>query len=299
MKINDQLSIKLRAKTFYFASIFLPRNTRKDIESLYTFCRYLDDIGDEKNIKKKESIKKLNEIKNDIKKKKTKSLIVSNFINLQKRYKINNQIVFHLIEGIKSDLYESVNIKDDKQLFIYCYSVAGTVGFMFCKIINVTDKELYLRAIQLGIGMQRTNISRDIKEDLELNRIYLPKTKRKFKGEKKKILENKFLRLSLSHDLKVFLHETDQYYLNSWEGIKKLPLKYSLSVAIAAELYQRIGFKIIKNNCNIWETRIHLKLLEKIFYSFIAIFKLVFSKRNIDENIDNKCNILLKKLKIL
>ena len=116
---------------------------------------------------------------------------------------------------------------------------------------------------------------------------------------KKKILENKSLRLSLSHDLKIFLHETDQYYLNSWEGIKKLPFKYSLSIAIAAELYQRIGFKIIKNKCNIWESRIHLKLLEKIFYSFIAIFKLVFSKKDINEKIDNKCNILLKKLKIL
>ena len=52
----------------------------------------------------------------------------------------------------------------------------------------------------------------------------------------------------MSHDLKIFLHETDQYYLNSWEGIKKLPFKYSLSIAIAAELYQRIGFKIIKIN---------------------------------------------------
>ena len=186
MKINDQLSIKFRAKTFYFASIFLPKHTRKDIESLYTFCRYLDDIGDEKHIKKNESIKKLNEIKKDIKKKNTESLIISNFINLQKRFKIDDKIVFHLIEGIKSDLNRNVDIKDDKQLFMYCYSVAGTVGFMFCKIINVTNKELYLRAIQLGIGMQRTNISRDIKEDLELNRIYLPRTKRKFKGEKKK-----------------------------------------------------------------------------------------------------------------
>ena len=93
MKINDQLSIKFRAKTFYFASIFLPRNTRKFIESLYTFCIYLYDIWDEKNIKKKESIKKLNEIKNDIKKKNTKSLIVSNFINLQKRNKIDNRII--------------------------------------------------------------------------------------------------------------------------------------------------------------------------------------------------------------
>ena len=93
--------------------------------------------------------------------------------------------MFHLIDGIKTDLNKTVDIKDDKQLIVYCYSVAGTVGFMFCKIINVTDKKLYFRAIQLGIGMQRTNISRDVKEDLELNRMYLPKTKRTFKGEKK------------------------------------------------------------------------------------------------------------------
>ena len=52
MKINDQLSIKFRAKTFNFASFFLPKNTRRDIKSLYTFCRYLDDIGDKKNIKR-------------------------------------------------------------------------------------------------------------------------------------------------------------------------------------------------------------------------------------------------------
>ena len=133
--------------------------------------------------------------------------------------------MFHLIDGIKTDLNKTVDIKDDKQLIVYCYSVAGTVGFMFCKIINVTDKELYFRAIQLGIGMQRTNISRDVREDLELNRMYLPKTKRTFKGEKKKILNSKTLKSSISLDLKEFLNETDLYYLNSWEGIKKLPFK--------------------------------------------------------------------------
>ena len=68
---------------------------------------------------------------------------------------------------------------------LYCYSVAGTVGFMFCKIINVTNKELYLRAIQLGIGMQRTIFLEILREDLELNRIYLPKTKRNLRVKKK------------------------------------------------------------------------------------------------------------------
>ena len=62
-------------------------------------------------------------------------------------------------------------------------------------------KKLFTRAIQLGIGMQRTNILRDVKEDLEANRIYLPKTFREFKGEKK-ILKNQNIKQSISKDLK-------------------------------------------------------------------------------------------------
>ena len=249
--------------------------------------------------KKKESLRKLNEIKKEILKKNTKNPIITKFIYLQRKYKIENKVAFQLIEGIKTDLKETVEIKDNKELILYCYSVAGTVGYMFCKIVNVNDKKLYLRAIQLGIGMQRTNISRDVKEDLEANRIYLPKTFREFKGEKKKILANQNIRQSISQDLKNFLLKTNSYYLNSWEGIKKLPLRYSITVSIAAELYQRIGLKIINNNCNVWEKRIHLKLFEKIYYTFFALIKLFFSKNKINKEIDRECKNVLKRFKIL
>ena len=167
---------------------------------------------------------------------------------------------------------------------------------MFCKIVNVNDKKLYLRAIQLGIGMQRTNISRDVKEDLEANRIYLPKTFREFKGDKKKILLNQNIKQSISQDLKDFLLKTNSYYSNSWEGIKKLPLRYSITVSIASELYQRIGLKIINNNCNVWKKRIHLKLFEKIYYTFFALIKLFFSKNKINKEIDRECKNVLKKI---
>ncbi|MBD22931.1 MAG: hypothetical protein CL572_04640 [Alphaproteobacteria bacterium] len=299
MKLDKNLTIQLRAKTFNFASFFLPRKIKKDIENLYIFCRYLDDIGDDKNIIKKKSIQKLNQIKKEILKKKTKNFIIMNFIQLQNKYNIENKCVLHLINGIKSDLKETVDIKDEKELIFYCYSVAGTVGYMFCKIINITDRDLFLRAIQLGIAMQRTNISRDIKEDLELNRIYLPKKMREFKGKKEKILKNKFLKQKISNSLYKFLIKTDSYYLNSWNGINKLPFRYSLSIGIAAELYQRIGIKIMKKNCNIWDERVHLKFLEKIFYTFSAIKKLFFVNKNIEEKIDSECNLLLKKIKIL
>ena len=120
-----------------------------------------------------------------------------------------------------------------------------------------------------------------------------------FKGEKKKILANQNIRQSISQDLKNFLLKTNSYYLNSWEGIKKLPLRYSITVSIAAELYQRIGLKIINNNCNIWEKRIHLKLFEKIYYTFFALIKLFFSKNKINIEIDRECKNVLKRFKIL
>ena len=169
---------------------------------------------------------------------------------------------------------------------------------MFCKIIKINDKKLLLRAIQLGIGMQRTNISRDIKEDLELNRIYIPKKSEDFKVIKK-ILKSKTLAKSISEDLNKFLIKTNSYYTNSWEGIKELPLIYSLSIATAAELYQRIGIKILNKKCNIWDERIHLMLYEKITYTLLAIKKLLFGKQKIDEKIDVECKFLLKKYNIL
>ena len=100
-------------------------------------------------------------------------------------------------------------------------------------------------------------------------------------------------------NFKNFLLKTNSYYLNSWEGIKKLPLRYSITVSIAAELYQRIGLKIINNNCNVWEKRIHLKLFEKIYYTFFALIKLFFSKNKINKEIDRECKNVLKRFKIL
>ena len=100
------------------------------------------------------------------------------------KYSIDSSIPIDLIKGIEYDLNNSVNIKDMNELIEYAYRVAGTVGLMFCRIINENDKDQNLRAIQLGIAMQFTNISRDINEDLKMDRIYLPKSFRTYKKKK-------------------------------------------------------------------------------------------------------------------
>ena len=301
MKVNDRkLTLKYRAKTFYFASLFLPKVIKKDIENLYIFCRYLDDLGDDLNLNKTQSFKKLKIIKKQILKKKSTTPAVRNFINLMIKHKINRSIPIELINGIEYDLKKQVNIKTFEELIKYSFQVAGTVGFMFCKIIKVKDKKQILGGIQLGIAMQLTNISRDVLEDLKMDRIYIPESMRSYKNNDTKIiLSNEIIKKKISKDLLVLLNQADLLYENAWNSIKMLKKKYGIPISLAAELYRKIGEKIKQNNGNIWKERIYVSLIEKIYFSIIAIYKLYFCKNLFfTPKIENKIILILKKINV-
>ena len=87
--------------------------------------------------------------------------------------KINNSIFIDLIEGFILD-QKKIRIQNKEELIKYSYHVAGTVGLMMSKIIGVKHKKAARSAIDLGIGMQLTNIARDVYEDSKMKRIYLP-----------------------------------------------------------------------------------------------------------------------------
>ena len=301
MKINDRkLTLKYRAKTFYFASLFLPKVIKKDIENLYIFCRYLDDLGDDLNLNKTQSFKKLKIIKKQILQKKSTTPAVRNFINLMIKHEIDRSIPIELINGIEYDLKKQVNIKTFEELIKYSYQVAGTVGFMFCKIIKVKDKKQILGGIQLGIAMQLTNISRDVLEDLKMDRIYLPESMRSYKNNDAKIiLSNEIIKKKISKDLLVLLNQADLLYENAWNSIKVLKKRYGIPISLAAELYRKIGEKIKQNNGNIWKERIYVNLIEKIYFSILTIYKLYFCKNLFfTPKIENKIILILKKINV-
>ena len=301
MKINDRkLTLKYRAKTFYFASLFLPKEIKKDIENLYIFCRYIDDLGDDLNLNKTDSFKKLKIIRKQILKKKSTIPAVRNFINLMIKHKINKSIPIELINGIEYDLKKQVNIKTFEELIKYSYQVAGTVGFMFCKIIKVKDKKQILGGIQLGIAMQLTNISRDVLEDLKMDRIYIPKSMRSYKNnDKKRILSNEIIKKKISKDLLTLLNHADLFYENAWNSIKMLKKRYGIPISLAAELYRKIGEKIKQKNGNIWEERIYVSFLEKLYFSLQAIYKLYFRKKLVfTTKVENKVIFILKKINV-
>ena len=164
--------LKKHAKSFYWASFFLSSNTLDKCSSLYNFCRTLDDIVDDNN---NLSVKKeiFSKFKKDFENKNLDNQIIKDMWSLIDGEGISYQIVIDLFDGVETDLEEKVVINSKKDLLVYSYRVAGTVGLMMSKIMKVKNKEALKGAIDLGIAMQLTNIARDVCEDKARSRQYI------------------------------------------------------------------------------------------------------------------------------
>ena len=149
--MNNDL-LKSHAKSFYWASFFLSKETYLKCSTLYNFCRTLDDIADNSD---ELGNKKLNflKFKNDFINKIFDNLIIKSMWSIIESENISEKVVIDLFDGVETDLNESVKIKS--------------------KILKVNNKESLKGAIDLGIAMQLTNIARDVVEDKNRNREYI------------------------------------------------------------------------------------------------------------------------------
>ena len=276
--MNDNL-LEKHAKSFYWASFFLSRETYKKCSALYNFCRTLDDIADEIN---KLDVKKKNfsKFKKDFLNKNLDNSTIKEMWLIIKSENISQNIVIDLFDGVESDLEDKVLIKSKKDLLVYSYRVAGTVGLMMSKILKVKDKEALKGAIDLGIAMQLTNIARDVNEDKKRNREYI---------------ETDFL--SIQETIK----ESEIFYQSSFKSMSCIPLRSRFSVIVARRVYKKIGYFILKqkNNENFNKAgKIYVPIFEKIIETFLSIFdfiKLLFVK---EINYDNSINHSILKEKI-
>ena len=155
--------------------------------------------------------------------------VIKNMWDLMDERNISKKIVDDLFDGVNSDLKKEVKIKTEKELLIYSYRVAGTVGLMMAKIFGVKNRESLKRAIDLGIAMQLTNIARDVFEDEKKNRTYLIKSSNDI-----------FL------DIKNTILKANTFYDSSFEGIKDIPLTSRFSIVVARRVYRHIGKKILE-----------------------------------------------------
>ncbi|MDB3987411.1 squalene/phytoene synthase family protein [Candidatus Pelagibacter sp.] len=268
--MTNQNYLSLYAKSFNWAGFFLPKQTYQKCSALYDFCRVIDNIADDKgSVELKEN--KFKNFENNFNNKNFDDPIIKNMWNLIYEFNISLKIIHDLFEGIKSDIKEKVKLNSKKELLIYSYKVAGTVGLLMAKILNVSKKSSLKSAIDLGIAMQLTNISRDVIEDLNNNRSY--------------INEN-------FEEIHSTLMLAEKFYENSFHSINEIPISFRFSILVARRVYRKIGYKILKKKTleNYRKSgKIYVSNIEKIietFLSFFDLIKLLLINKN-DENIEH------------
>lgn len=275
------------AKSFNWAGFFLPKDTYEECSKLYAFCRILDDVVDsDQDLKIKKE--RFNEIKDILKLYEIRftdnenMLIINDMITLTENKNIKKIILDDLIEGIESDLKKEVNFSTVKELLIYSYRVAGTVGLMMAKILSVKDSRALKGAIDLGIAMQLTNIARDVIEDQKIGRKYIEKD---FKN------------------IKATLQLADTFYESSFSSIKKIPFRYRFTILVARRVYRQIGRKIInKKNIEdyIKSGKIYVNNYGKIYQTILSLgdfIKLFFTKLENHQRL-NEHNIIKEEIDI-
>jgi len=254
--------LKKHAKSFYWASFFLSRDTLDKCSSLYNFCRTLDDIADDNN---KLEVKKeiFSKFKKDFENKNPNNQIINDMWSIIDSENISKKIVIDLFDGVETDLEEKVEITSKKDLLIYSYRVAGTVGLMMSKILKVNNKESLRGAIDLGIAMQLTNIARDVCEDKKRNRKYIK---------------------SNFSSIKETIYDSEIFYQKSFKSISSITIRSQFSVIVARRIYKKIGDYILKQkNIENYNKagKIYVPLFEKVIQTFLSIFdfvKLLFVK---------------------
>ncbi len=267
--MTDKNYLALFAKSFNWAGFFLPKNIYQDCSNLYAFCRILDDVVDEKtNLELR--TERFNKIQDFIQRSYEQNdnnrtledwhehgSIINEMIVIADRNSIKKIILDDLIEGVGSDLKTKVHLRSVKDLLVYSYRVAGTVGLMMAKILNVNDTRSLRGAIDLVIAMQLTNIARDVIEDQKMNRQYI-----------KPNFEN----------IEATLKLADMFYESSFSSIKSIPFKYRFAIIVARRVYRQIGRKILnKRNMVNYEKagKIYINNLGKILQTVLSTFDLI------------------------
>ena len=248
--------LSIYAKSFNWAGFFLPKIKYKNCSALYDFCRTVDNIVDDEgnlDLKKKNLI----EFKKKFFEKDFSSSKIENMWDLINKFSISTKIIEDLFDGVETDLEEKVRLNSRKDLLIYSYRVAGTVGLMMAKILRVNSEKGLNSAIDLGIAMQLTNIARDVIEDKKRNREYI------------------------DHDIitiKETLKLADMFYNSSFNSIREIPISCRFAILVARRVYRQIGYEILKKkDLEDYERagKIFVTNIGKIKQTFLSLFDFI------------------------
>lgn len=265
---------RYHSKTFYMATRFLPNHKQRSIFAIYSLCRYVDDLVDEaedliddEKLSREDITLKLDAWKQKLQDtydgKTHDNPILLAFSDVLRRYHIPIEMPFELMEGVCMDLFKS-RYKTFDELYDYSFKVASIVGLMTSQVFGYESREALGYAADLGIAMQLTNILRDVGEDLQRNRIYIPQEDLHTFHVTEDDLFNHSLDENVLDLLAFEIDRTRRFYSRSDRGIELLSRDSQLPVYMARQNYSRILNKIEENNYNVFDFRAYLNTTEKL-----------------------------------
>ena len=257
--------IRQHSRTFFFATSLLPRVKRRAIHALYAFCRATDDLVDRQNASLEDVTawrEKLH-LPLDIQ----DNPMLRTWHLTREAYQVNPQYQEELIDGVARDIaFTPFTTWED--LSGYCYQVASTVGLLSIPIIGLADgytfEDAAPYAIQLGIALQLTNILRDVGEDLEKGRIYLPQAdlasfSLTLEDIRCKTCDERFIAL-----MKYEIARARNLFDDSLPGIALLHRSVRLAVTAAALVYRAILDEIETMAYRVYDQRAFTSNWQKI-----------------------------------
>jgi phytoene synthase len=239
--------LTFRARSFRWASALLSRGQRRKVAALYAFCRAVDDLADAEWVTDEDRRDLQNLLAALEAEPGAEHMWPENYVwfrELCLECRIDFRVVRELLLGMISDL-GLVRLKSDDELVQYCYRAAGTVGLMMCSVLGVRDLRALRHAIDLGIAMQLTNIARDVREDAEASRVYLPAERLGEYGVlPEDLVEGDVDEQAVRVVVTDVLDLAERYYNSGDAGMHYLPPRARWAVLVASRLYRGIGRRL-------------------------------------------------------
>lgn len=271
---RSRLIIQRGSKSFAVAAKLFDTETRDNAYMLYAWCRHCDDVIDNQELgfdSKPQAAETTRTILADLTKQTQAAIddipsdepVFEGLRYVLKRNEIPGRYPLELLEGFAMDAAEH-DYETFEETLQYCYYVAGVVGIMMAYVMGTRDEAALQRATDLGIAFQLTNISRDVREDAEIGRVYLPNEWLREAGiPREEILEEKHAE-ALAGVVERLLSEADRYYASANEGLRALGFRSAWAVAAARDVYRAIGEKVRDQGVDAFRQRVIVRKRRKL-----------------------------------
>lgn len=273
----------LHGKTYYLATLLLPKSKRPFVHALYGFARFADEIVDDLSSrltpqeKAAELLSWSQSILSSLENGKSSDLVGRALIDTVNRYSIPHEYFEAFLQSMAMDL-TITSYATYEDLLTYMYGSAAVIGLEMAPILGANSPNQLVAAEKLGIAFQLANFVRDVGEDLDRGRIYLPMKELAEHDVDRTMLEGRRLTPEIVAALKAQISRVRQLQAEADAGIAQLPRESRQCIAAASEMYCGIIDSVEANNYDVFNKRAHTPLSRKLQIMGRAYLQKVFRR---------------------